>query len=307
MLGSRTIRAGTALLIGLAGCGGAAKQGSNAAQSAASAGDARVLTRCIRALDRQSPVPLLLAYEAMRGDNIWLTVGVARQPANSCQIAAAASDGRSELIAQGLPGTPGDVFARKGESSATGFIAVSQLDPTAVRWNAHLDRNGLAVAGAPPGGPSAGQPASADQGDPCNPSSRQYSPTNCQSGSAPLSPGALVSAADSAFALVPTAAGAGPESSAGSGAPATDSTASGSASTETTTSTDAGGTAPTQLPPNAQIVAAIYCDANAKCFDARAGHPVDQAPSGNDPKLGCRWIDTGYGSGLGVTKYFCVK
>ncbi len=64
---------------------------------------------------------------------------------------------------------------------------------------------------------------------------------------------------------------------------------------------------PTQLPPNVQIVAAVYCDANAKCFDARAGHPVNQAPSGDDARLGCRWTDTGYSKGLGVTKYFCVK
>jgi len=73
----------------------------------------------------------------------------------------------------------------------------------------------------------------------------------------------------------------------------------------------APGAAPgTSLPPDGKDIATVYCNKHrhncTRVYGAGPSH-YGHAPRGYSRRLRCRWYDTGYGSGLGVVKIYCIR
>jgi hypothetical protein len=64
-------------------------------------------------------------------------------------------------------------------------------------------------------------------------------------------------------------------------------------------------------PPPGKIVSTVYCPnrQNVNCARVAGRGPKHyrHAPRGYDTKLRCRWYDTGFGTGLGEDKHYCVR
>ncbi len=165
-----------------------------------------MLTRCVDLANQSDGDAVgVFNYVPPESGTVYVTVGLAADPPGGCQVVMADSLGRAQLTVSGQSGTPEGAFSSKGATSRGGFIAVAQLHPSARRWNAHLDDDGTLVPGAPAGEPPEGSVGSADQRDPCDPSSSQFDESQCLSGSPPLAAGAEIDPEDSAFAFVPRA------------------------------------------------------------------------------------------------------
>lgn len=64
------------------------------------------------------------------------------------------------------------------------------------------------------------------------------------------------------------------------------------------------------LPPKGENVATVYCNKHRRnCAKVYGAGPrrYARAPRGYSRRLRCRWYDTGYGSGLGVVKIYCIR
>lgn len=61
------------------------------------------------------------------------------------------------------------------------------------------------------------------------------------------------------------------------------------------------------IPSDAVFQQIIYCGLNDRnCADVWTGKRYARPPSRPNRRLGCRWVTTGYSTGLGVYKYFCI-
>ncbi|HWY90619.1 MAG TPA: hypothetical protein VNY31_08100 [Solirubrobacteraceae bacterium] len=70
------------------------------------------------------------------------------------------------------------------------------------------------------------------------------------------------------------------------------------------------GVAAPSTPPPGPVIATVYCpnQSNTNCSRVfgQGQEKYAHAPTGFDHHLGCRWYNTGYGSGLGEDKNYCV-